>query len=126
MVRTLPARVLAFHVALSGFGCGAEPLKVEGPASALTDTRTFWTEAADATAVVPSTPSPSTVTASTGPTCAAVLAAISPIRTELPAPPMVTWLEAVVVASLPTAVESTKSAVAPLPMAVAPLARASA
>ena len=50
--------------------------------------------------------------------CAAVEAAMSPTRTELPAPPSATWLAAVVVAPNPTAVELSKAALAFLPMAV--------
>lgn len=57
-MRTLPVRVLAFHVALLGFGCGAEPLKVEGPANALTDTAEAGPEEDPAEVVVPPGPLP--------------------------------------------------------------------
>jgi hypothetical protein len=66
---------------------------------------TAWRAWVVATAWRPSVPLASTVTTSTGPSCAAVLAAMSPTRTELPSPPSVTWFVAVLVAPLPSAVE---------------------
>ena len=47
---------------------------------------------------------------------------MSPIRTEEPVPPMVTWLAAVVLAPAPIAVEPKKPAEAAAPTAVAWLA----
>jgi hypothetical protein len=71
-----------------------------------------------ATEPLPSVPLASTGTALTGPVCAAVLASMSPMRTELPDPPS-TWLAAVVVPLSPLAVEKLCPALEKAPTAVA-------
>ena len=50
---------------------------------------------------MPSTPLASTVTTCTAPDCAVLLASISPIRTEVPSAPSVTWLSAVLAEPAP-------------------------
>src|SRR6185436_5622507 len=67
----------------------------------------------------PSTPFASIVTICTAPVWAAFDEAMSPIRTDDPAPPSATWLAAVVVALVPIAVEPANWAEAKKPKAVA-------